>query len=268
MDSYEYSVVLVDADAGDGYVGRVTNSPEQYVEGAGASYKAYAASPAMEINPTALTGDFSTGEYILKNLDASEKVFSGLAQNLPYSKVEVTIRELFFDGEGALTGSEYLFKGFVYQVMSRRAQGLVDLVLRDHKYYVDTTAGIPCTELCAVNYFGDDQCGVTVIHETQTIATVSGNTLTIGADLANDTAYLYNKGYVVLGAQRIKIQYHNTGRVFEMARKIPASWTGEVELYSGCDRTLATCKNIHVNEARFLGLGIAMVDYNPLYEET
>lgn len=265
MDSYEYSVVLIDLDAGSGEESYITNSPISVVDG----INTYTPVPEMEIKPATLTGDFSNSEYRINNLPANLALISGLAINLPYSKVSVVIREFFYDGAGALTGSEYLFRGFVYQCESRKARGRADLILKDNKYYTDTTAGIPCTELCAVSYFGDGICQKTVHSEPHTVSVISGYSLTVGESLIDTTAFLFKNGYIENGAQRLKIKYHETGTTFQMARPVPASWDGAlVTVYAGCDRQLSTCRDIHNNEARFLGLGISMVDYNPLYETT
>lgn len=265
MDSYEYSVVLIDLDAGSGEESYITNSPVSFIYGG----HTYVPAPDMEIKPTPLTGDFSSGEYKIRNLSTNLTLISGMATNLPYSKVSATVRELFYDGDDNLTGSEYLFRGFVYQCESRKARGRADLILRDHKYYTDTTAGVPCTELCAVSFFGDEVCQKTVHSEPHTVDSISGYNLTVGESLIDTTSFLFKNGYIENGAQRMKIKYHESGTTFQMARPVPASWEGAlVTVYAGCDRQLSTCRDIHNNEERFLGLGISMVDYNPLYETT
>lgn len=263
MDSYEYSVVLLDLDTGN-EIAYITNSPVAVTY----DTHIYRPCPSMKLSPAPLTGDFSTNEYKIEGLDNTLDVVSGLAANLPYSRVEHTLREVFFDGDGIQTGVQYLHRGFVYQCIVGTYRNTTALILQDHKYYTDTTAGIPCTEMCAAPFFGDSLvCKKTVYSETHTIASISGNVITLSGALTDTTPFLFNNGYIELGAQRIKIKYHNTGLDFQMSRIIPASWEGEtVEVYAGCDRKLATCRDIHDNEARFLGLGIAMVDYNPLYE--
>lgn len=262
MDSYNSSVVIVDLDAGEGESGHFCNYPDTF------EYNSisYAPVPAMKFVPAALTGDFSAGDYKLENVDISVPVVSGIANNLPYSKVAVTIRELLYDGDGVLVSEQYLFRGFVYQSNYKVGKGLVTIIIRDNKYYTDTVAGVPCTELCA-NHFGDQLCLASVHSETHTIDSVSGTELTLAGDLTDTTPFLFNKGYIAVGAQRIDIKYHESGRTFQMVRDVPASWAKTIcEVYAGCDKQLATCKDIHDNELQFRGMGIAMVDYNVLYE--
>jgi hypothetical protein len=263
MDNYSYSVVLVELDAGEDEVSRFTNSQIEVTH----ETNSYTPSPAMKINPQALTGDFSGGEYKIENIDLTLPILLYLKDNVPYSKIASTIKEVFYDDDGEEVGTEYLHKGFVYQCDVRRSRGYADLVFKDHKYYTDTTAGIPCTELCAVAYFGDTICQKTVYSETHTIDSISGYQITLVGPLIDTTSFLFNHGTIQNGAQRLKIKYHESGLVFQMAKPIPTSWEGAiVEVFAGCDKQLATCQDIHDNEENFLGLGIAMVDYNPLYE--
>lgn len=266
MDSFEYSAVLIDLDAGEGEAYHLTNSPEDITHGG----NLYKACPGMEIPESTISGDFSTEEYRINNLNASFPVLIGLAANLPYPKVRADVKEVFYDLDGVETATQYLLRGFVYQVFSRRRLNQVDLSLKDAKYYLDTTAGVACTELCAAPYFGDPYiCKKAVYSESHEIASISGYEITLTGPLLDSTAGLFRSGYMEYGAQRIKVKYHDTGLVFQMARRVPVEWDGaDITLYAGCDKQLTTCRNIHSNEDRFLGLGIAMVDYNIYYEST
>ena len=264
MDSFEYSVVLVDLDAGEGEVGFFSNSPIPVVF----ETNTYLPAPSIELDPAGITGDFTRTEYTIKRIPTSIPIASALASNAPYSKISVCIREVFYDMTDTEVGMDYLYRGFVYGVESKRSLGLLDLKVKDHKYYTDTTAGIACTELCAAPYFGDDNyCRKAVTEESHVIDSVNGSVITLTTPPNDPTTKLFNQGHIAFGAQRIKIKYHETGASFQMARPVPLSWAGQsVTLVSGCDKLLTTCRTIHNNESRFMGLGIAMVGYNPLYE--
>lgn len=263
MDFYEYSVVVIDLDAGEGEASRLTNNSNDV------TYESitYTSSPALKLSPAALTGDFSSSEYKLENIYVTGDLLTRLSSNVPYPKIDVTIRELFYDDEGAVSKVEYLFRGLIYQVNYRRSQNYMEIVVKDYKYYLDTTGGLPCTEQCKVGYFGDTLCQAVVLTEDQVLESVSEFNATVASDLVNTTEYLYNKGYMEYGASRICIKYHKLGKTFEMSRPIPSYWIGKtVTLVAGCDKYLDTCRDIHDNEARFLGLGFSMVDYNSQYE--
>jgi hypothetical protein len=195
-------------------------------------------------------------------------VLARVAVNVPYNQIKVTVKELFFDSGGLPDYIKYRFNGLVYNALNYPAKAKIDLVVRDFKYYLDTTAGVPCTEHCQCPYFGDPNCcKATVQDETHTVESLSGFNITIDADPVLTTPFIFNAGIVEFEAVRIKIKYHESGRTFQLSRPAPSYWLGQdVKIYTGCDKRLSTCRNIHNNEERFLGLGYNMVDYNPYYE--
>jgi len=143
----------------------------------------------------------------------------------------------------------------------------MNIIFKGWKYYTDITAGLPCTEQCAWGALGNRGCGASVVEEEHTVDSVSGYTLTITDSLVDTRAFLFNKGYIEKGGARIKIKYHETGNTFQLSKPAPATWVGStITIYSGCDRQLSTCRDVYDNEERFMGLGVAMVDYNPFYE--
>ena len=263
-DTVLNSVVLVDIDAGSGETAYLTNS-ESYI-----SYDntTYTPCSSMRVNQAELTGDFSSKEYVLEALDNTIGMLGRVSVNIPYNQIQVTVKELFLTDTGLPDYVKYRFRGLVYNVVNYPAKSRLDLILRDWKYYLDTTAGVPCTEHCQYPYFGDPNCcKATVQDETHLVESISGFAMTINADPALTTPFIFNAGYVALGAVRIKIKYHASGRTFQLSRPVPSYWLGQsVTIFTGCDRRLTTCRDIHNNEERFLGLGYNMVDYNPFYE--
>ena len=145
--------------------------------------------------------------------------------------------------------------------------GYVELVIKDSKYYLDIPAGVPCTEYCFVSHFGDRLCQATVQTFPVVIDTISGNDVIVAAApvAAN---FLFNKGFFKLNGTSIKVKFWESGTTFQTSEQMPASWAGRVvELVSGCDKSLTSCRDIHDNEEHFSGWGYSMVDYNPQYEE-
>lgn len=266
MDTYEYSVVLIEISTSISEVQRLSSCPQDFVYGG----NTYAPAPSLKHSPATITGDFSREDYKIENVPVAGTLIPGLAEGYPYSKVQIAVREVFFDGSDVETDTDYLFDGFLYQVDTQPHKNTISITAKNLKYYSDVTAGIPCTELCAAPVFGDAFiCKKVVYSETHTIAGVSGYEITLTGPLVDTTDFLFNQGVIANGEQRLKVKHHETGLVFQMDKRVPSSWDGAViELYAGCDRTLTTCRDIHNNEERFLGLGISMVDYNPLYETT
>ena len=260
-----YSVVLLELSAGTSDFAYLTNSIDTVSYGG----KDYLPMDGMDIQFPAVTSTLDASECVIKGLRPSSSVFLfQLSNHMPFSSVEVVIMDASVDADtGVVTSVSYPFKGLLYQAMPEPLKGIMSLNCRGWKYYTDITAGVPCTEQCSWQYLGGKGCGAVVHFENQIVASVSGLTMTVNGPLANTTALLFNKGYAEFGGVRIKIKYHSSGLTFQMSKAPPADWVGKsVTLYAGCDRTLKTCRNIHNNEANFLGLGYAMVDYNALYE--
>jgi len=259
------TIAIIDIDAGSGEEAHVTNAGFA-VTHEGTSYTPMS---ALSFKSTPLTGDMGTKEYKVKGISvAGNDLLTRISQNVPYPKVAVNIRELSLNNGWHITSESWLYKGLLYQVKYRPIPGYLDLILQDYKYYLDRTGGIPCTEQCGVPFFGDEiQCKATVQTEQHVLESASGFLATLATDPVLTTSFLFNSGSMSFGASRIKIQYHETGRVFQLSRRIPSYWLGQiVTITTGCDKQLATCRDIHDNEERFLGLGFSMVDYNPYYE--
>ena len=266
MSDYStYSVILLELSAGEGDFVYLTNSidPVSY-EG-----KDYLPMDGMEVSFPPVSSALDASECKIQNISFASYVFlTQLANHMPFSSVEVVIMDASVDADtGVVTSVSYPFKGLLYQAMPEPLKGKMSLICKGWKYYTDIVAGVPCTEQCSWQYLGGKGCGAEVHSENHTVDSVDGLSMAVNGPLADTTTLLFNKGYAELGGVRIKIKYHSSGLTFQMAKAPPADWVGKsVTLYAGCDRTLKTCRNIHNNEANFLGLGYAMVDYNALYE--
>lgn len=262
-DSYKHAVVLVTVSAGAGDEAWFTNKDRDV------TYLSlgYSSVGILDLDLADVTGDLGADETKIKNLPLDNPLMTLLAANAPFSKITVEVQEATLDDTEAVTGVRPVFKGLVYQVLPNQFQDTLDIIAKSHKYYLDITAGLPCTEQCSVAYFGDKNCGKTVLSESLTVASVSGNDLVTTASPAHSTGFLYNKGYVEKDNMRIKIKYHASGTTFQLSKPAPSSWVGTSLLFvSGCDRRLQTCRDVHSNESRFWGLGYNMVDYNAHYE--
>lgn len=262
-DSYRHAVALITVSAGAGSEARFTNKDRDV------SYLGldYASVGVLELDLADVSGDLGAEETKIKNLPLNTPFLSSLAQNDPYSKITVEVLEATLDDTEAVTAVRPVFKGLVYQALPNQFQDTLDIIAKDYKYYLDITAGLPCTEQCSVAYFGDKNCGKTVLSEILTVDSLSGNNLITTSSPTHSTGFLYHKGFVEKDNMRIKIKYHSSGSTFQLSRPAPSSWAGTSVLFvAGCDRRLQTCRDIHNNESRFWGVGYNMVDYNAHYE--
>jgi len=229
--------------------------------------------PAAEIDYSKIGSaamDISTKPSKIKNIPAdSDSLFGNIYDRLPYGHIEAFIYELDVDIDtGTVNSGRLIVKGLVYNASSHLSGRVLDLEIREDKYYFDKTGGIVCTEQCAVAYFGDKICGKSVTTVTGVVASVVKSVLTLTGTPAGAT-FVYNNGYIEFEGLRIKIAHWESGAGFSLSEIAPDSWVGEtVTIAIGCDRTLASCRDIHNNESEFFGLGYSMVDYNALYEET
>jgi len=256
-DTFKTSIVLVSAVAGGAEGVWLTTHDSNYDYGG----KTYLSVPSMIVPEILCSGVMGNEELKIENIPILPGFLANVAGHMPYSQIRVQIKEIL---DGTVV---HHYNGLVYQAEPEYGTGYIRLICKEMKYYTDITAGIPCTEQCAALYFGDKLCGKSVYQESHIVASVSGANLTISTDLNNLTPFLFNKGYVEKGTVRIKIKYHASGRTFQLAQYVPASWVGyQVAIYSGCDRRIQTCRAIHNNESRFMGLGFSMVDYNAMYE--
>ncbi len=200
---------------------------------------------------------------------ASGGLFGNIYDGIQYGHVEVHIYEITLDIDtSAVISAQKIIKGLLYNSSARIDSRILNLEIKEDKYYFDKIGGVRCTEQCSVKNFGDKICKKTVTSVTGTVLSVVGTILTLTATPAGDTR-IYNNGYIELDGLRIKIALWESGAVFSMAEIPPASWVTEaVSVFIGCDKTLQSCRDIHDNENEFFGLGHSMVDYNALYEET
>jgi hypothetical protein len=261
MDSVSYTVALLDIRA---------NSDELYLTDhytelpAGANI--YLSCPSMEFDLPEQVGDFTSTEGSIKNLQDIFPIVAQIAAGYPYNKIEITVTEAVLDDSFSVVSSNVLFDGLLYTSERQIASGYVNFIIRNWKYYTNITGGNPCSENCSVKYFGDDICKASVTTSDVQITDISDDLITV-SPAPTGVNFLYNKGYISFNGINIKILHWESGDVIQTKLPVPGDWLGQtITVNSGCDRSLTTCRDIHNNEINFYGLGISMVDYNPLTE--
>lgn len=264
MDAYRYSIglVVIEADGEDPVY--LTNRQENII----IDGNLYVASPEMELDLPNQGGDMSASDGAIKALKAQSGILANISGGYPYNQIKVTIREVELNDALVVQDSNILFTGLVYQSESLSHAGFLTLIIKDWKYYTDVPAGEPCTEQCWVAYFGEPKmCQATVQEFAVTVDAVDGNVVVLGS-VPSVVDFLFHKGYFKLRGTSIKIKFWESGTIFQTSEPMPSSWVGEaITLVAGCDKLLATCRDIHDNEENFSGWGHSMVDYNSQTED-
>ncbi len=227
--------------------------------------------PAAEIDYSKVSGvsmDLSTSPCKVENIPAaSGSVFGNIYDRVRYGHVEAFIYELDVDIEtDAVNSGRLIMRGLVYNASSLLNARVLNLIIREDKYYYDKTGGVICTEQCSVAYFGDKICKKTVTFVTGEVQSIVKTVLTLTGTPAGAT-FIYNNGYIEFEGLRIKIAHWESGASFSMSEIPPDSWVGEdVTIFIGCDKTLNSCDVIHNNVSEFFAPGYSMVDHNALFE--
>ncbi len=266
--SYQVPAIAIRIPSGTGFISFALCSHTTVLVHDGFTF-----APAVEIDYSkigSVSMDLSTKSSKILNIPAvSGSLFGNIYDRLPYGHIEAFIYELDVDIDTDVVNSGRLIvKGLVYNASSHLSSRVLDLEIREDKYYFDKVGGVVCTEQCAVAFFGDRICKKAVVTATGVVDSVVKTVLTL-TGVPTGATFIYNNGYIEFEGLRIKIAHWESGASFSMSEIPPDSWVGEtVTITIGCDRTLASCRDIHNNESEFFGLGYSMVDYNALFEET
>ena len=219
----------------------------------------------------ALSMDMQSDECEIKNIPVNTQLLvSNLFARHPYKEVGVLVYSFELDGSGeVIPGTVWtIWKGLLFSVKAHLSRNHISIVSRNDKFYSDRLAGLVCVEQCVVAYFGDALCKKTVVSNPVTIIAISGNSVSFSS-APPGVDFLYRSGYLsYLGLDIKVVDWTDTpGTYAVLTSPPPISWLNqEVTIYSGCDRTYETCRDIHDNTTNMLPLGISMVDYNVYFE--
>jgi len=264
-DTQLYSVTTVTIEASPSEIIRFCNRSENLV----LNDDIYFSAPAALFDVTRERAAVESDEFVVANIPSDVGIMAQITGHMPYSRIDVTVIEYVLDSALEILDTRYIFRGLITTATPSLSAPYTTLVCRNPLYYLDVSVGVPCTEYCAASYFGEPlTCGAIVQHTPIYIDSVDLYNATIVDDQTGVTQYFWNKGYFEYLGTRIKIKFWQAGQVFQTSKPVPASSVGrQVELFSGCDRRLQTCRNIHNNEINFFALGHSMQDYDPGREE-
>jgi len=231
----------------------------------------YGAIPAIDVELPVIDGGVEDKPCKIR-LPATTYPFADMIHHKG-AETEVTVMEA--DVNDLSLTPRVVFKGTLSKVRTnwRSYNGMIEIELVGRKHFIkDAAIGIKCTDRCPL-MFGDTVCGATPAFVTATVLSVDGTLIEL-VSLTNDsvkppwTSGRYTRGTVSLNGLKLMVREHKTGlKKLLLANPPPASWVGQVvTIKEGCDKTVLACK-AHGREERFLGIGLAMPKYNPIYED-
>ncbi len=200
---------------------------------------------------------------------------------LPYYEMKVEIIEVT-KAEDASTSHDRTFTGLVVttlrNVAGRRGfAGFLALPVKSR--LASATLGLPCNHHC-INRLGDGSCGVVMSTSPNrrlvTVESLDGRKLVTTAASVVPTGlddHFYRKGYVNLNGLSIMIQdwrneIEGDRTEFFLYRRPPTDWVGsQIQVFTGCDKTIETCRAKFNKESQFNGIGYHMPAYHPSYED-
>ncbi len=204
---------------------------------------------------------------------------SDLTSGLPYPQVYLDVVE-FVRGEDASAVALRTFSGLVAAARRNHAgrRNYIALSALPVKARLQTiTLGEPCNHQC-INRLGDGRCQVAMGSPpnkvTIVISAIDGTKVTVATAIATGLQdRFYQRGFIrynglEIGIQNWRNEIAGNKQDFFMNRRPPNSWIGpSLELFSGCDKTIETCRSRYNNEEHFNGRGYHMPAYHPNFED-
>lgn len=148
--------------------------------------------------------------------------------------------------------------------------GIVRIKAQGAKNDLDQALGFSTNDVCGW-VFGDlKTCGLDLspLVETGPLEIINNTEVKITTLDAHPNRY-WRRGFVERDGLKIRIREWQSGTTFFLSKLPPLDWdTGQgadVNVTPGCDKTIVVCR-FWDREISFSGLGFAMQDYNPIFE--
>jgi len=202
-----------------------------------------------------------------------------LTSGLPQPQVNVDVVE-FVKAEGYSSVVLRTFSGLVAGA-KRNATGrknYVSMSALPVKARLQTiTLGEPCNHQC-INRLGDGRCQVSFLGSPNRVlinlSDIDGTQVTVSTTIPSGLEdRFYQRGFMsldglLIGVQIWRNEIEGDKQIFFLNRRPPTSWIGPViTLFSGCDKTIETCRSRYANEDHFNGRGYHMPAYHPNFED-
>lgn len=201
----------------------------------------------------------------------------------PYRHAAVRVKVYEYVPSEGLNSKRLLFVGKLGKLTSRRqAQGsLIRAVVKGIKAELNIRrVGVQCTSTCQ-HIFGDSDCGFDLAGNTLSGSVsglqVDGLNTRIALDFSGSPTInnsRFARGVVRVDGLSITIRQivsvtpgSDPTAVVDLKDAPPPEWSGETAaLVPGCRLRLSDCQDLFRDrESQFLGLGYAMLPYNPSF---
>lgn len=248
----------------------------------------YLSRPTMEVKLAPYTGMLK--ESSPRITLPSDTFIDALSEGQAHAPVTIrVVVSLESDNPGSPTDDvQELFKGLV-AITTRNISGRLNQVTLKcvtWKQESDRPCGLQANPQCFWKFQGrgcvvDSPPGslsfISAVTPTvpatraPTVLSISGELLTLTASPTGGpfTDQIFHRGFFEFDGLSIGIREWAVGTdtQFLLERPAPDSWVGQVvTLHQGCDKTLLTCQNRYANDDFFGGFGVAIRDYNPIFE--
>lgn len=238
----------------------------------------YMSEPRMSLTIPRNEGTF--GKRELRIVLPADIFTTRASSSVPFSPMFVIITEVT---QGLFTGDQNdqktLYRGRVVRTIQNfqgRANKVAFFCL-PQKSRLDVAMGLPANHQCIWTLFHAG-CGVleSSFDLITDIDSASGTVVTIvdaavQAPAAGDPRY-WKRGYMEKDGLRIAIRDYDGAvddTAFFMARPVPTDWIGgssDIRIVPGCDKTIEICRARFAAEEFFMGMGFAMLAYQPNIE--
>lgn len=232
--------------------------------------------PTMEVRIPKNTGDLGD-EVATIDMTLEEGFLTDMTNGLAHATVTVTLAEVSRPTSASPQRTTSITFCGTVTLATRNVNGRknnVRLTAKSPKAQTNGVAiGQPCNIQCT-NNLGDARCQVDMSLAANsffvTIQSIDGRAVTTSMPgHFNPDAKYFHRGWMRRGGLRIMIRDWSSSspQSFTLVRQPPASWLGNSVLaFSGCDKSVETCRARYDNEEHFNGVGFAMPGYLPIFE--
>ena len=248
------------------------------IDPAGANYVSV---PAMSVHLPENVGtvDCQMAKIELPMNSDTEGFLEPLTRGTPFAPVKVTIVEVNRGLEAGDTAENLtLFQGWLRLTIRNPSnrRGFVAMEIQSPKANLQKPTGISCNHECE-NTLYEYPCakaggwGPSAASNKKlgTLTGISSKTVTISGALTLTGGKSYYNGYIKRGGATIRIRAWDSGALntFHLTQQPPDEWLNEqVEVFPGCDKSIAMCRDVWSNEESFNGVGYGIPAYDPNIE--
>lgn len=232
----------------------------------------YTATPAMEVKVAPISGTLRErpSSVTLPLDDLTERISNGFV----FSPIFIKVTEAIVRGLEVEYLVHFIGRAVSYTRNDDGRRNRVKLNCENWKSLLSMPAGIPATHQCIWGAVGDHNCKADIEPHIAPglVASIENTLATItGLPPHNDdpTERFWHNGFVEFEGATIRIRdWHNSSpNIFQLQQRMPSEWEGEfVTVTPGCDYRIGTCDGRWNNVERFMGFGIGIPSFNPLFE--